>query len=387
MLNLYSINGKKYLVILLICQLLFFLTLLLTIFLFVIKFDGIIDISSLIISLPLWVLYGISALWIGLFWKAFSETIFSIQMSTKVLFQQRFIVPILIVCLLGAYTTHAMLITEPINNRLIVTFTPFFLACTVAIFATIYITVIAFESIRNDEKVKVISQKKHAELKKDFGAEATRRIELAVDLAYGKPIANPLPHQQGFTMVGLTSKPWYEMKDLPSAKLLEDSYEIIKEEILQAIDSTTLLKPYDYPGVNTVGWDYTSLIENYKKVESSSLHFPKTVKVLEELSKYARLTTVELSVLKPGEVAKPHRDTGNTRIICQLALVIPEKCGISVGGESRSWKEGKCVFFDPSYEHTVWNYSDTPRAVLIVVLLKPELTNIEMDFITYTDVS
>jgi quercetin dioxygenase-like cupin family protein len=274
-----------------------------------------------------------------------------------------------------------MLIAGRIGKHWIVTFAPLLLAGVLIIFATFYLTVKVFKSLIEDREINILSQRKLAELRKDFGTEAIRRIELSINLAYDRAFANPLPPQQGFTVVGLTSKPWYEISDLPNTKLLEDNYEIVQKEVLQVMDSKTILRPYNYPGVAKHEWDSIDLVEKGKKVESNYLHFPKTVELLEQLSKHARFGSVALSVVKPGKVIKPHRDPGSLSIICQLGLVIPEKCGIRVGGESRTWEEGKCLFFDPSYEHTVWNYSDSPRAVLLVVFWKPELTALEMNFL------
>ncbi|MFH7023874.1 MAG: aspartyl/asparaginyl beta-hydroxylase domain-containing protein [Heteroscytonema crispum UTEX LB 1556] len=385
MLSMYGINGKKYLAFLLICQLGLLFIGMLSIFLFVINIDGLVDIPYSVISLLLCVLYGISALWIGLFWESFAKTMFSVYAAKKAFFQQRFILPILVLCLLGAYTTHAMLMTEQIKNHLIVTFAPIFLVGIIAIIATVIITVIVFNEINKDREISNRSQKKLAEFREKFGSEAIRRIELSINLAYGRALTNPLPPSQGFTVIGITFKPWYEISDLPKAKLLEENYKIIKKEALQSIESNTVLKPYYYPGVNEGGWDSIYLILEGKKVEKSILYFPKTLELVEHISNHTRLETAELLVLKPGEVVKPHRDPASSFIICQLGISIPENCGISVGGESRTWEEGKCIFFDPSYEHTVWNYSNKPRVVLLIAFFKPDLTDIEMDFVHMLD--
>ncbi|MFD8719167.1 aspartyl/asparaginyl beta-hydroxylase domain-containing protein [Streptomyces sp. NPDC059629] len=50
------------------------------------------------------------------------------------------------------------------------------------------------------------------------------------------------------------------------------------------------------------------------------------------------------------------------RLACEVVLVvgecrpaIPEGCGITVAGGTRTWQEGKCLLFDYSFEHAVWN--------------------------------
>ncbi|MBE9209294.1 aspartyl/asparaginyl beta-hydroxylase domain-containing protein [Nostoc sp. LEGE 06077] len=385
MLSTYGISGKKYLVFLLLCQLGFLVVGMLSTFLYVMKIDGVFDISDSVISFVFCLLYAISALWIGLFWESFAKSIFSVYASKKVIFQKWFIIPILVLCLLGAYTTNGILLTKKFGDILIVNLSPLFLAGILATLATLLLIGIAIREILKDRKTYIQSQSKLSELRKKYGSEALKRIENSIALAYNKPIANPLPPSQGFTVIGITSKPWYEISDLPKVKLLEDNYKIIQQEAIQAREINTLLKPYYYPGVNMGGWDSIYLIQGGKKVDKTNTYFPKTLEILELISNHTRLETAELLVLKPGEFVKPHRDPASSFIICQLGLSIPENCGISVGGELRTWEEGKCLFFDPSYEHTVWNYSDKPRVVLLVVFYKPDLTNIEMDFVHLLD--
>lgn len=40
----------------------------------------------------------------------------------------------------------------------------------------------------------------------------------------------------------------------------------------------------------------------------------------------------------------------------------------------RTWKEGKFIVFDDSFEHEVWHDGTEPRLVLIVDVWHPELT-------------
>ncbi|WP_414513690.1 aspartyl/asparaginyl beta-hydroxylase domain-containing protein [Nostoc sp. PCC 9305] len=383
MISLYNLNGKKYFSVLLICQLSVFLIGLFFVLLFVLDLDGRVEISNAIISIPLLILYGILALWIGLFWKALSQIIFSHSSATRTIFQRWFLIPLNAFCLIGAYATHTLLLLHQGNNHFVIAFLPLLLAGILGVFTTSFFVVKLLRSIKDDETLYIRSQKILDELKEKFGTISTKRIELSINMASGKSVASPTPDQQGFQVMGLMSKPWYDMSDLPGAKLLENSYEIIRQEALEAIKNKSILEPYHYLGVNRGGWDSVELIEAGKKIEKNSLHLPKTVSLLEKISNHTRLTDAALSVLKPGEVIKPHRDPDNFHITCHLGIVIPNKCGISVAGESRTWEEGKCLFFDSSYEHTAWNNSDTPRVVLLLIFYKPELTDIEKDFLQY----
>ena len=54
-----------------------------------------------------------------------------------------------------------------------------------------------------------------------------------------------------------------------------------------------------------------------------------------------------------------------------------EKCGFRVHDETRHWQLGKCLWFDDSFEHEVWNQSDEARLVLICDMWHPDLSDDE----------
>jgi aspartyl/asparaginyl beta-hydroxylase (cupin superfamily) len=71
----------------------------------------------------------------------------------------------------------------------------------------------------------------------------------------------------------------------------------------------------------------------------------------------------------------------NTRAIVHLPLIVPEKCGFRVGGETREWEVGTAFAFDDTIEHEAWNDSDHHRAVLIFDVWNPHLTVAEQNVI------
>jgi aspartyl/asparaginyl beta-hydroxylase (cupin superfamily) len=68
-----------------------------------------------------------------------------------------------------------------------------------------------------------------------------------------------------------------------------------------------------------------------------------------------------------------HCGPTNARLRLHLGLVVPDGCSIRVGDEVRSWVEGRCLLFDDSFEHEVWNDADEERLVLIVDVWHPDL--------------
>jgi len=106
---------------------------------------------------------------------------------------------------------------------------------------------------------------------------------------------------------------------------------------------------------------------------------PKTTSLLEELLpgavKMAKLGAGEIifSALAPGTRLLPHCAASNVRLTCHLGLVVPQGARIRVGPEWGGWEEGKCMFFDDSYEHEIVHDGDQMRIVLLIRFWHPEL--------------
>ena len=88
------------------------------------------------------------------------------------------------------------------------------------------------------------------------------------------------------------------------------------------------------------------------------------------------------SILDPGTHIRPHWGPVNLRLRVHLSLCIPQRCGIKVAGEICSWQTGKCLIIDDSFYHSVWNDSDSMRAVLLADFWQPDLTEIERYVLT-----
>ena len=65
-----------------------------------------------------------------------------------------------------------------------------------------------------------------------------------------------------------------------------------------------------------------------------------------------------------------------------MGIRIPEGTGIRVGGEERTWTEGKGLLFEDAFPHEVWNNSMELRIVAIVDFWHPDLTPIEVRALT-----
>ena len=57
-----------------------------------------------------------------------------------------------------------------------------------------------------------------------------------------------------------------------------------------------------------------------------------------------------------------------------VGLLVPEpreQCRIRIANQSHSWEEGKCLIFDDTWNHEVWNDTDGYRVVLFIDFERP----------------
>ncbi|HEY4365745.1 MAG TPA: aspartyl/asparaginyl beta-hydroxylase domain-containing protein [Steroidobacteraceae bacterium] len=94
--------------------------------------------------------------------------------------------------------------------------------------------------------------------------------------------------------------------------------------------------------------------------------------------------TAVFSILDAKTHIPPHTGINNTRLLVHLPLIVPPGCGFRVGAEKREWHPGKAFIFDDTIEHEAWNDSDEPRAVLILDIWNPAVTEAERDMVRST---
>ena len=92
--------------------------------------------------------------------------------------------------------------------------------------------------------------------------------------------------------------------------------------------------------------------------------------------------TAMFSILDPKTRIPPHVGVNNARLVVHLPLVVPPNCGFRVGSETREWIPGKAFVFDDTIEHEAWNDSNDWRAVLIVDIWNPYLSQAEREMVS-----
>jgi aspartate beta-hydroxylase len=179
------------------------------------------------------------------------------------------------------------------------------------------------------------------------------------------------------TYPGLTSRPWHDAERFALARELERAVPQIAAE-LHGLSAGAFHAEAE-PISRTGSWDVFLLYERGKRNQENCARCPVTTRIVEShRTVRAPGGLIYFSRLAPKTRVAPHAGPTNLRLRLHLGLDIPPNCALRVGGESRSWQPGRCVVFDDSFEHEVWNDSDHERTVLVVDLWHPDLSDDEV---------
>jgi len=87
---------------------------------------------------------------------------------------------------------------------------------------------------------------------------------------------------------------------------------------------------------------------------------------------------VVISVLKPKAYIPPHYGISNIKWTLHIPLVVNDNAYLDVAGEKRTWSaKTEALLFDDSFVHSAENPADAARAVLIIDIWNPNLTDVE----------
>lgn len=197
---------------------------------------------------------------------------------------------------------------------------------------------------------------------------------------------HPLQRPTRVYIPGLTDKPWHDPTKFEWYKKLEESFKIIKEELLniQHVESKGFrpnLEPQEFfPGYHRAyagkQWNLFYLFLHGIKFEHNCALCPKTTEILESIP---RITgTINFSLLTAKTHIPPHCGAFNLVLRCQLPLVVPPDCQLRIANETRTLVEGKPLLFDDTFLHDAWNNSDYSRFVLLFEVYHPDLTDSEI---------
>ena len=222
-------------------------------------------------------------------------------------------------------------------------------------------------------------------------ARDRRRMQRAADAWLGRrPIY--ASHCEGLHYPFLPADEFFDAEHFPWLGELEAATATIVAE-LEAIlaDPEAALTPYISlpPGVpaskwsgldKSLDWGAFHLWKEGERFDEACARAPRTAALVESLPIChikGRSPNVFFSILKAGSHIPAHTGVTNVRSVVHLPLIVPEGCEFRVGGETRSWVQGQAFAFDDTIEHEAWNRSAADRAVLIIDVWNPYLSDHE----------
>ncbi len=190
---------------------------------------------------------------------------------------------------------------------------------------------------------------------------------------------------------GLPQIQFYPRAALPWLGALEAATADIKAELVEVMQEDQAFRPYlernarlphtDAHGLfENPAWSAFYLMKHGEPVAANAARCPQTIAALSDVplaNVKNRSPSVIFSLLLPGAHIPPHTGEANTRLVCHLPLVVPEKCHLRVGNETRLVEEGKAWAFDDTIEHEAWNGSERTRVILLFEVWRPELSERE----------
>jgi len=178
----------------------------------------------------------------------------------------------------------------------------------------------------------------------------------------------------------LRAHPYWNVNDTSPriqelVRLLRKNWKIIRNEALAVMNDKGFLPEEE--GLKEKGnWKQYTLFQHTQKFNKNCLKTLKTCELIEqfpEASNHKRGQT-KFSLMEGGTHVWSHTGPTFTRLRIHLGLVIPNGAKMRVGPKTKTWKEGKVLIFDDSFEHEVWHEGTEKRIILIVDVWHPDLT-------------
>ena len=158
---------------------------------------------------------------------------------------------------------------------------------------------------------------------------------------------------------------------------LENQWETIRNELDEILESRDRIPAFHEL---STGQKRISKGDNWKTFVFSVLgdryrpnceRCPRTARLLNRIP---AIRNAWFSIISPRYHIPAHEGPSKGFVRIHLGLKIPaekENCSIRVADRKFFWQEGKCVVFDDSYEHEVWNDTDEERVVLFIDVDRP----------------
>jgi beta-hydroxylase len=171
--------------------------------------------------------------------------------------------------------------------------------------------------------------------------------------------------------------PVFDAAKFPWAMELEKNHDVIRRELQDILVMREYIPLFhelsrDQKRISTgENWRTFFLMGFGYEAEQSWKRCPETMKVL---SKIPNLRSAFFSILGPNYHIPHHQGVTKGLIRCHLGLIVPDQrdqCVMRVDDQICQWEEGRCLVFDDTYDHEVWNKTDQERVVLLIDVDRP----------------
>jgi len=195
------------------------------------------------------------------------------------------------------------------------------------------------------------------------------------------PVQNPL----FMTVPGLETTPWWSPDAFgPPYRAHLGAFSTLRETLLAEFHENAHRIDFGnkaetgYYGANA-GWRiFVFLDEAACEVARATRLFPETARLLRAMRAEDLVAKCHFSVLKPGARIAVHCGAVNYELRLHYGLDVPQgDIAMTVGGETRPWRDGVASIFDDTFPHEVWNNTDQDRFILHCRLLHPGLSAAE----------
>lgn len=200
------------------------------------------------------------------------------------------------------------------------------------------------------------------------------RMVLTNSSRFNRPDQRP----KSFYVPHLNTLPFGEPDSV--SKFLEENIASITEEFNQVayLEVTTPSEVLVDQGV----WNTFPLMRSAKLASENIERCPKTWAVVDQCPLLRGMRGgVYFSIIYPGTHILPHCGQSNLKLRYHLTIEEAEGARIRSSQEWRTWRRGKCLILDDSFEHEVIHAGDKRRVVLIVDCWNPELSEIERELL------
>jgi len=207
----------------------------------------------------------------------------------------------------------------------------------------------------------------------------TRLTEAMAAMSKSPPeiLRSPLWPQQQCELLyypGLAAQPFHDPSQFPWIAALEAAYPKIRAELDALVEERTKFmkvgKAHHDAGVDG-SWGSFPLYVHGLPVPENHARCPETIKSLDAIPD--RIGLAGFMALAPNTHVKPHYGTNNVKLRVHLGLRIPSGAGMRISDQIKTWQEGKSLVLDDSFQHEVWNGSDTSRYILLIDFFHPDL--------------